>query len=361
MSKDYYAILGVQKGASDEEIKKAYRKMAMKWHPDKNPDNPEAESKFKEAAEAYDVLSDGQKRSNYDRFGTADGNPFAGGGGGNPFGGFGHGFNMDDIFSQFGDVFGGRFNSGQQWGARKAKGGDLRIKVSVTIEEVLKGAKKKLKYKRQQSCQSCSGKGGTNVKPCIPCNGSGRRVVVQNTPFGQIRTESTCPDCQGSGSKLSNVCGACRGDGTKLIEQVVDVEIPAGISSGIVLSMQGFGNDIKDGFPGDLQIFIEEIKEHYFTREHNNLLVKKEISVIDAIIGSNAVVKTPHGPIPISIEPGTFHGKKIRVVGKGIPDLNLGLGDLIVEISVKIPKDITLDEKYLLEKLKNSHNFEVRD
>jgi molecular chaperone DnaJ len=360
MSKDYYNILGVQKGASDEEIKKAYRKAAMKWHPDKNPDNPEAESKFKEAAEAYDVLSDSQKRNNYDNFGTVDGNPFSGGG--NPFGGgFGHGFSMEDIFSQFGDIFGGRFNSNQNWGAKKSRGGDLRLKVTVTIEDILKGAKKKLRYKRQQTCQSCSGKGGSDVKSCIPCNGSGRRVVVQNTPFGQIRQETACPDCQSSGSKISNVCGVCRGDGTQLREQVVDLDIPAGVSSGIVLSMQGFGNDIKNGHPGDLQIFIEEVKEFYFTREHNNLIVKKEISVIDAIIGSNVVVKTPHGPIPISIEPGTFHGKKIRVVGKGIPDLNLGLGDLIIEVLIKIPKDITLDEKYLLEKLKHSNNFEVKD
>lgn len=357
MSKDYYNILGVNKGASDDEIKKAYRKAAMKWHPDKNPDNPEAETKFKEAAEAYDVLGDSQKRSNYDRFGTADGNPFAGGG--NPFGGggFGHGFSMEDIFSQFGDIFGNQ-NQGR-WKQRQKRGSDLRLKVSLTIDEVLKGAVKKLKYKRQDSCSSCSGKGGTDVRDCLPCQGSGRRVVVQNTPFGQIRQETGCPDCQGSGKRVNNACGACGGNGTVSHEQVVDVEIPVGVASGMILTMQGFGNHVRDGVPGDLQIVIDEIREFYFRREHNNLIIEKEISVIDAIIGSHIKVKTPHGEIPITIQPGTEHGSSLRVKGKGVPDINLGLGDLIVKLSVKIPKNISLDEKYILEKLKNSKNFEA--
>ena len=355
MSKDYYNILGVEKGASEDEIKKAYRKKAMQFHPDKNPDNPEAESKFKEAAEAYDVLGDTEKRNNYDRFGTSEGNPF--GGGGNPFGGFGHGFSMDDIFSQFGDIFGN--NGGGRWRNQKRRGGDLRLRVSLTIDEILKGATKKLKYKRQDSCKSCNGKGGTDVRECIPCGGSGRRVVVQNSPFGQIRQETGCPDCQSTGKKVTNVCGSCHGNGTTLVEQIVNVDIPVGVSSGMVLSMQGYGNCVRDGVPGDLQIVIDEIKEFYFKRENNNLIVEKEISVIDAIIGSNVRVKTPHGGIPIAIEPGTEHGKKVRVVGKGVPDINLGLGDLIIIISLKIPKNISLDEKYVLEKLKNSNNFTV--
>jgi molecular chaperone DnaJ len=360
MSKDYYKILGVDKGASEEEIKKAYRKKAMEFHPDKNPDNPEAETKFKDAAEAYDVLGDAQKRNNYDKFGTADGNPF--GGGGNPFGGggFGHGFSMDDIFSQFGDIFGNFGNqNGNRWKQRQKRGSDLRLKISLTIDEILKGTVKKLKYKRQDTCNSCNGKGGTDVKDCIPCSGSGRRTVVQNTPFGQIRQESLCPDCQGSGKRVSNACGVCSGNGTVTKEQVVDVEVPVGVSAGMVLTMPSFGNHVRDGVPGDLQIVIDEIREFYFKREHNNILIEKEISVIDAIIGSHIRVKTPHGDVPITIQPGTEHGSTLRVRGKGIPDINLGLGDLIVKISLKIPKNISLDEKYVLEKLKNSKNFEA--
>lgn len=354
MSKDYYNILGVDKGASDDDIKKAYRKMAMKWHPDKNPDNPEAEAKFKEAAEAYDVLGNSEKRSNYDRFGTSDGNPF----GGNPFGGFGgHGFSMDDIFSQFGDIFGNRNPFGNQ--KRQKRGSDLRIKVVLTIDEILKGTVKKLKYKRHQSCGSCKGKGGTDERNCLPCNGTGRRVVVQNTPFGQIRQETGCPDCQSTGRQIKNKCVSCNGDGTTVKEEIVDVEVPAGLSHGMQLSMRGYGNHIRDGIAGDLLIIIEELREMYFVREGNNIVCEKEISVIDAICGSKVQVKTPHGDLMINIEPGTSHGSALRVQGKGIPDMNLGLGDLIVKIKVKIPKNISLEEKYVLEKLKSSKNFEA--
>jgi molecular chaperone DnaJ len=351
MSKDYYNILGVDKGASDDEIKKAYRKKAMELHPDKNPDNPGAEAKFKEAAEAYDTLSNPDKKSSYDRYGSS-GNPF--GGGGNPFGQQGHGFNMDDIFSQFGDIFGQRYNRQQP---RQSKGSDLRIKVSLTIEEILKGATKKLKYRRQDTCNTCNGMGGTEVKDCLPCNGLGQRTVIQNTPFGQIRSATSCPDCQGSGKQIKNKCGACHGDGTVSREQVVDVEVPAGVSSDMQLSMNGFGNCIRNGVPGNLQIIIEEIREPYFTRERNNIVVEKNISVLDAILGANVKVKTPHGELSITIEPGTEHGKVYRITGKGIPDVSYGLGDLYIKISVKIPKNIDLDERYILEKLKNSKSF----
>lgn len=350
MSKDYYNILGVNKNSSDDEIKKAYRKKAMELHPDKNPDNPEAEAKFKEAAEAYDTLSNPEKKSSYDRYGSS-GNPF--GGGANPFGGQGHGFNMDDIFSQFGDIFGQRHNRQQ----RQSRGSDLRIKVSLTIDEILKGANKKLKYKRQDNCSSCSGRGGTDVRDCLPCNGSGQRTVIQNTPFGQIRQSATCPDCQGSGKNVQNRCGVCHGDGTVVKEQVVDVDIPAGVSNDMQLTMNGFGNFIRNGTPGDLQIIVEEIRESYFTREKNNIIIEKTISVIDAIIGSVVKVKTPHGELSVNIEPGTEHGKVYRLNGKGVPDIQYGLGDIYIKISLKIPKKIDLDEKYTLEKLKNSKNF----
>lgn len=359
MAKDYYDILDIKKGSSEEEIKKAYRKLAMKWHPDKNGGDQGAESKFKEISEAYEVLSDSNKRSNYDNFGTADGNPFGsgnpfGGGGGNPFGG--HGFSMDDIFSQFGDVFGNR-NGGRQQ-TRQKKGGDLRLKVSLTIEEILNGCTKKLKYKKQESCSSCSGKGGTDARDCLPCNGSGKRVIVQNSPFGQIRQEAVCPDCSGYGKKVFNKCVVCKGDGTSLKEQVVDIDIPKGVSSNMVFTMKGYGNHARDSITGDLQIVIEEIREFYFKRDNNNLIVEKEISIIDAIIGANINVKTPHGEVSITIQPGTEPGASLRVRGKGVPDLNYGLGDLVVNIKLKIPKNITLDEKYLLEKLKKSKNFE---
>jgi len=353
MSKDYYKILGVDKGSSDDDIKKAYRKKAMELHPDKNPNNPEAEAKFKEAAEAYDTLSNADKKSNYDRFGSS-GQPF--GGGGNPFNQQGHGFNMDDIFSQFGDIFGQRYNRQQP---RQSRGSDLRIKVSLTIDEILKGTTKKLRYKRQDQCVKCSGQGGTDVKDCLPCNGLGQRTVVQNTPFGQIRSATTCPDCGGLGKQIKNKCGDCHGDGTVSKEQVVDVEIPAGVSNDIQLTMNGFGNYTRNGLAGNLQIIVEEIKESYFTRDRNNINIEKNVSVLDAILGANVKVKTPHGDLTIAIEPGTDHGKVYRVSGKGVPDVHYGLGDLYIKVCVKIPKNIDLDEKYILEKLKGSRNFEV--
>jgi len=354
MAKDYYSVLGVDKTASEDEIKKSYRKMAMKWHPDRNPDNPEAEVKFKEAAEAYDVLSDQGKKSNYDRFGSADGggNPF----GGNPFGGGrGHGFNMDDIFSQFGDIFGGGQRHHQQ--QRQAKGSDLRIKVSLTIEEIINGVTKKLKYKRHEPCNPCSGKGGSDLRSCIPCNGSGQRTVVQNTPFGQIRNVSMCPDCNGSGTQMTNKCNVCHGQGTTVKEQAVDVEIPKGVGNGMQMSMAGFGNHTINGVPGDLYIVFDEIREPYFRREGGNIIVDSEISVIDAIIGANVSVKSPHGDIMVAIEPGTEHGKIIRINGKGIPDAHEGMGSLVINIKIRIPKSINLEQKAILEKLKNAGNF----
>lgn len=351
MSKDYYKILGVEKGASEDEIKKAYRKMAMQYHPDKNPDNPEAEAKFKEAAEAYDTLSSPDKKANYDRYGSN-------GPGGSYNGGFG-GFNMDDIFSNFGDIFGNAFN--QRHGAQRpqSKGSNLRIKVSLTIDEILKGANKKIKYKRQEKCNTCDGKGGNDVRNCLPCSGSGHRTVVQNTPFGQIRQTATCPDCGGSGQQVHDKCKDCRGDGTILTEQTLDVNIPAGVSNGMQMNMSGYGNHIRNGVPGDLHVMVEEIRDNSFVREGNNIVVEKTISVLDAIMGANLKVNTPHGEIPITIEPGTEHGKVLRISGRGIPDIQLGMGDLYIKVSIKIPKKIELDEQHILEKLKNSKNFQI--
>ena len=356
MSKDSYQVLGVDKGASEDDIKKAYRKAAMKYHQYKNPDNPEAETKFKEAAEAYDTLSNSEKRQNYDRFGSS-GNPF---GGGNPFGEqFGHGFNMDDIFSQFGDIFGSGFGGGRRQQQQRRKGSDLRLKISVTIEDILKGTTKKIRYRRQDSCHSCNGAGGTGVKDCLPCNGTGQRQVVQNTPFGQIRTNTTCPDCQGAGKRVQNICGVCHGNGTVLKDQVVEVEVPKGVSDNMHLTMHGYGNNVKDGSPGDLHIVIEEIKEFYFKREGANLVVEKDISVLDAILGNQVSVKTPHGDILITVDPGTESGQVVRVTGKGVPDITYGTGDLFIKLSVRIPKKIDSEEKEVLTKLKESKNFQL--
>lgn len=349
MGKDYYKILDVDKNASADEIKKAYRKMALKYHPDKNKDK-EAEEKFKEAAEAYEVLSDNDKRSQYDRFGS-DG--FKMGGGGNPFSGFG--YSMDDIFSNFGDIFGDAF--GRRYNRTK-KGSDLRIKVTLDIDEILKGTNKKIKYKRQCSCESCNGKGGEGVTKCNTCGGTGKRVIVQTSPFGQIRQETYCSDCQGNGEKIKNSCNVCSGSGTISKEEVIDVDIPAGVSAGMQMNMKGYGNHIRNGEPGDLQIIMDEKHEFYFKREGNNIIVEKEISVIDAILGNNLEVKTPHGQIKIKVEPGTDHGKQLRIIGKGIPDINLGMGNLYVIIKIKIPKNINLEEKSILEKLRKSKNFD---
>ena len=348
MEKNLYDVLGVNKTSSAEDIKKAYRKMAMEYHPDRNPDNTEAEAKFKEAASAYDVLSNPEKKSHYDRFGTVSGP------GGMYNGGFG-GMDMNDIFNHFGDIFG----NGGGFQRRQNRGSDLRMKVTLTIEEILKGTKKKIKYKRQEKCSYCNGEGGKNVKNCNICNGTGQRTVVQNTAFGQIRQVTTCQGCGGSGSIIQDKCKHCHGDGTSLKEQTVDIDIPAGVSNGMQLSMDGNGNHIRNGQPGNLYIVIEEIKDSSFSRDHNNIIVEKTISIMDSILGSKIDVKTPHGTIPLTINPGTEHGKVIKIVGKGIPDIQYGLGDLYVKISIKIPISITEDEKEIIEKIRGSKNFEV--
>jgi len=339
---DLYNILGVDRSASQDEIKKAYRKKSKMYHPDVSKD-PDAEAKFKEAAEAYDVLSNPEKKSNYDKYGSAEG--FSGGG----FGGF----NMEDIFNQFGNIFGNRGQSKP----RKKKGPDLRIKVSLTLDEIIKGTTKKLKYKRQTKCQPCDGKGGTDIRKCVMCSGTGQRMVIQNTPFGQITQSASCPDCQATGEQVSHKCSHCNGQGTQVQEQTVDVDIPAGVSNGMQMNMSGFGNSIRGGEDGDLQIIFDEIRDPSFRREGGNIIIDKEISVIDAIIGATVNVKTPHGEISITIEPGTESGKVLRINGKGIPDINYGMGSLIINLKVKIPKNISDEEKKILINLKKSNSF----
>ena len=346
MSKDYYSTLGINKGATEEEVKKAYRKLSKKYHPDINRE-PGAEDKFKEVSEAYETLSDSGKRSNYDRFGTADPR-----GGGNPFGG-GHGFSPEDIFSQFGDIFGNQFGGRP----RQARGTDLRIKVNVNIDDILNGCTKKLKYKRQTICNSCNGQGGHDVRTCLSCNGQGHRVVVQNTPFGQMRTQAMCSDCNGTGQQISRKCGICHGQGTEISEQAIDVEIPAGVSTGMQMNMTGYGNAVRNGVPGDLYVLIEETHDSSYRRDGNNIIVEKEISIIDAICGAKINVNTPRGEVNILVNSGTDHGHLVRMAGKGIPDMNRGIGDLYVKINVKIPKNVSLDERHAIEQLKDMNCF----
>jgi molecular chaperone DnaJ len=345
---DLYNILGVNKNSTDDEIKRAYRKLSKKYHPDVNKD-PGAEDKFKEISSAYEILSDPNKRNSYDRYGTNGGSSFDNG----------FGYNVNDIFEKFGDIFGDAF--GKRYGNQKrtSRGSDLRIRVTVSIDEILKGTSKKLKYQRKTKCNKCDGKGGSEIKECLVCNGSGRRIVIQNTQFGQIRQETICTDCLGNGRQVKNKCGQCHGEGVKTTEEIVEIDIPAGVSNGMQFTMRGYGNQVGNGNPGDLIINIDELREFYFRRENNNIIIEKEVSVIDAIIGNQLKVKTPHGDIDLKVEPGTQHDTKIRFIGKGIPDMNYGLGDLYVVTKLVVPKDINLEEKMILEKLSKSKNFKV--
>ena len=346
MTKDYYKILGIERDATENEIKKAYRKKAMEYHPDKNDGDSEAENKFKEAAEAYDILSTPEKKSRYDQYGTVDGSPFGG-----------SAFNMNDIFSNFGDIFGGfggAFNK-----KYKNKGSDLRVKVSLTTDDILNGVTKKIKYKRQVKCADCNGMGGTGVETCQKCNGTGQESTVQNTPFGRIMTTRTCSVCGGTGHQIKNKCTKCNGVGTVSKEDIVDIDIPAGVSNEMVMNMNGYGNYIKNGEAGNLQIIIEEINDPRWRRDKNNFHIDKFVSIIDAIIGSDILIQTPHGELQLNIEPGTYDGQIIKIENKGIPDINYGLGDLFVNIHIKIPKNISIDEKIIIEKLRDSENFIV--
>lgn len=338
MSKDYYKILELDKNATPDEIKKSYRKLALKFHPDKGGD----EDKFKEISEAYSVLSDPDKKSKYDRFGTIDDN--------------GGGFNMDDIFSSFGDIFG--FGGRNQRSQRK--GNDLRVKVSVELEDILNGCKKKIKYSRSNKCNTCSGKGGSELVTCLPCNGRGFREVVQNTSFGVIRQTVSCSNCSGSGKSIKNACNTCSGSGTKLVEESVEIEIPKGAVGGTYMVMQRMGNFVRDGIHGDLQIVIDEVKHNRFKREDLNLILDYDISIIDAILGSEKEILTPlNRKIKFVISRGTEHGKVLRIRGNGVPDVNFNghVGDLLIRVNIKIPSIVSDKERELLLELKDSPNF----
>jgi molecular chaperone DnaJ len=365
MSKrDYYDILGVARGADEKEIKSAYRKLAVKYHPDKNPGDHEAEEKFKEAAEAYDVLSNPQKKQRYDQFGHA-GSSASGGG-------YGGGMNMDDIFSQFGDIFGGGghpFESffgggggGSRGGRRVAKGTNLRIKVKLTLEEIAKGVEKKVKVNKQVHCHTCDGSGAkdkSSFHTCNTCGGSGSVRRVTNTILGQMQTTSTCPTCNGEGVEITAKCTTCRGEGLERGEETIAINIPAGVSEGMQLSMSGKGNAApRGGVAGDLIILIEEIPHEALKRDGLNIIYDLYINFVDATLGTNVEVPTIDGKAKIKIDPGTQAGKILRLKGKGIPEVNsYHKGDQLIYVNIWTPKAVSSDEKEILQKLKESPNF----
>ncbi len=357
MSKrDYYDILGVPRNAPAEDIKKAYRKLAIKYHPDKNPGDKASEEKFKEAAEAYDILSTPEKKQRYDQVGHAG----MGGGGG------AGGMNMDDIFSQFGDIFGGGggsfFGGGARGGRRVNRGSDLRIKLKLTLEEIANGVEKKIKVTKQVGCNTCGGSGAkdkSSFSTCTTCGGAGSVRRVTNTILGQMQTTTTCPTCHGEGSSITAKCGSCHGDGVTRGEENISINIPAGVSEGMQLSMSGKGNAaIRGGVPGDLLIVIEEIEHEDLKRDGANLLYDLYISFTDAALGTAVEVPTIDGKAKIKIEPGTQSGKVLRLKGKGITEINAyGKGDQLIHINIWTPKQLSRDERMLLEKLQGSENF----
>ena len=356
MSKrDYYEILEVSKNASEAEIKKAYRKMAIKYHPDKNPNDKVAEEKFKEAAEAYEVLSNPEKRQRYDQFGHA-------GMGGAAGGGFGGGMNMDDIFSQFGDIFGGAFSGGFSGfggggrGRRVHKGSNLRVRVKMTLEDIAKGVEKKIKVTKLVNAE------GVTTKTCAQCNGVGQVTRIANTILGQMQTSSPCPACGGDGKVIDKKPDGANADGLIKKEEVITIDIPAGVEDGMQLSVTGKGNaGPKDGIPGDLIVLIEEIPHDTIKRDGTNLLYDLYLNFVDAALGTSMEIKTIDSKVKIKIEPGTQSGKVLRLKGKGIPNIQgYGKGDFLIYVNVWTPQHLSKEENATLEKLKTSENFKPK-
>ena len=363
--RDYYEVLGVAKTASDDEIKKAYRKIAIKYHPDRNPDNQEAEEKFKEAAEAYDVLRDPQKRQQYDQFG------FNGPQGG--FGGFGggSGMNMDDIFSMFGDIFGGHaggFGGGGGGGntTRQYQGGDLRVRVKLTLQEIATGVTKKFKIHKDITCEACHGtgcEGGAQPETCTTCHGSGVTIKTVRSMFGMMQTQVPCPTCNGEGTIIKSKCKQCHGDGVVKGDEVVEINIPAGVEEGMCVTVRGKGNAGKhNGVNGDIQVIISEEKSDTFERNGQDLYYNLVLDFTTATLGGEVEVPTIDGTTKIKIEPGTQPGKQIRLRGKGLPAVQgygYGKGDIIVNVTVFVPTTLSKEEKQLVMKFKECENFKA--
>ncbi|MBQ6881996.1 MAG: molecular chaperone DnaJ [Alistipes sp.] len=363
--RDYYEVLGVAKNANADEIKKAYRKAAIKYHPDKNPGDKEAEEKFKEAAEAYDVLSNPDKRARYDQFGHAGMGGAAGGGAGGFGGGFG-GFSMEDIFSQFGDIFGGHFGGGfrSSGGGRTVnRGSDIRVKVRLTLQEIAEGVTKKLKINKTVACDRCGGTGAkdsSSYGTCTTCNGTGYVMTVQNTFFGRMQSQSVCPTCGGEGKIITAKCDKCGGEGTERGQEVIEIKIPAGVGEGMVLTVSGKGNAARHGgVNGDLQVLIEEEQHPELLRDGNDLIHNLNIPVTTALLGGSVEVPTVDGRAKIKIAPGTHAGKVLRLAGKGLPEVNgYGRGDELIVIDITIPDRLTKEEKRLIEQLAEQPNFQ---
>ncbi len=360
--RDFYEILNISKNASKEDIKKAYRQQALKYHPDKNPGDDSAEEKFKEAAEAYEVLSDDDKRARYDRFGHAG----LGGAGGGGFGG--QGMTIEDIFSSFGDIFGdafggfGGFGGGRRSSRTVRKGSNLRVKVNLTLQDIANGAEKKIKVNKYVSCSSCKGTGadgGSSYSTCSTCNGNGQVTRVSNTFLGQMQTVTSCPTCGGEGKIITNKCKKCYGEGIVKEEEVIPISIPAGVAEGMQMTVSGKGNAARrGGINGDLLVLIQEEHHPELFRDGNDLLYNLHISIPQASLGAAVEIPTVESKVKIKIEPGTQPGKILRLRNKGIPDVNgYSRGDLLVSINVWIPKNLTKEEQKLIEKFGDSPNF----
>lgn len=365
--RDYYEVLGVSKSATPEEIKKAYRQLALKYHPDRNPDDKDAEEKFKEAAEAYSVLSDENKRARYDRYGFAgmNGGSASGGGFG---GGFGD-FNLNDILnSVFGSGFDfGGFNFGgfgggsSRGGVARQRGSNIRVKVKLNLQEIAKGVKKKIKVNKYVTCDHCHGSGSENgaTETCPTCHGRGQVVQTVNSFFGAMQTASVCPTCGGTGQIIKNKCKHCQGEGIMKGEEIIDIEIPAGVGNDMQLTVRGKGNaGPRNGINGDLIVVIEEEESKDFERDGNNLIYNLFLTIPEAILGTQAEVPTIDGKVRVKIAPGTQSGKVLRLRGKGLPNINsYGSGDMLVNVNVWIPKKVTKEEEKMLEELAKSENF----
>ncbi len=359
--RDYYEVLGVDKNATPEELKKAYRKLALQYHPDRNPGDKEAEEKFKEAAEAYDVLSNPEKKARYDQFGMAGMEGAYGQGG----------MNMNDIFSQFGDLFGDLFGGGFRSGfsgfggggttRRVMRGSNLRIKVKLTLEEIDRGCEKKIKVSKYVPCKICGGSGakGNSFETCSHCHGTGVVTEVKRTILGQMQTQSTCPHCGGEGRIIKDKCHDCHGDGIVKSDEIITINIPAGVQDGMQLAMQGQGNAAPHGgVPGDLIILVEELEHDTFERQDANLYYNAFITFSEAALGASVEIPTLNGKVKIKIDPGTPSGRVVRLRGKGLPVAGgYGRGDLLVSLNVWVPKDLTKEEKKMLEELKDHNNF----